>query len=53
MSVDSFSIEQVVKVERERDCMVLAHESFVLAWFLIESRNGPINLVTTASDEDP
>ena len=33
--------------------MVLAHESFVLAWFLIESRNRPISLVTTASDEDP
>ena len=38
--------------ERERDYMVLAHESFVLAWFLRIS-NQPINLVTTASNEDP
>ena len=38
--------------------MVLAHESFVLACFLRISKHReclgqPINLVTTASDEDP
>ena len=31
---------------------MLAHESFALGGFL-ESRNTQINLVTTASDEDP
>ena len=42
--------------ERERDCTVFAHESFVLAWFLRISKQclgQSINLVTTASDEDP
>ena len=44
---------------RERDCTVFAHESFVLAWFLriskrnVECLGQSINLVTTASDEDP
>ena len=37
---------------RERDYMVFAHESFALAWFL-RILGQSINLVTTASDEDP
>ena len=51
MSIDSFSIEQVHK-ERERDCMVLTHKSFVLN---LETQcfDQSINLVTTAPDEDP
>ena len=45
--------------ERERDCTVFAHESFVLAWFLrisIETQRlgQSANPVTTASDvQDP
>ena len=37
---------------RERVCMVLAHDSFVLARFLRISKHNVLDLVTTASDED-
>ena len=33
--------------------MVLAHEAFVLACFLRISKHNVLDLVTTASDEDP
>ena len=48
MLVDSFSIRagsqtliagRIGERERERDCMVLAHESFALAWFLRISKH--------------
>ena len=40
--------------ERERDCTVFAHESFVLAWFLrISKVSQSILLQSSAFDEDP
>ena len=61
MSVDSFSIRAGSQTliagrkrrERERETAWCLHTNLLLWLGFLESRNTQINLVTTASDEDP
>ena len=59
MSIDSFSIRAgsqtliAGRKRRERETAWCLHTNLLLWLGFLESRNTQINLVTTASDEDP